>query len=183
MSTVLDLITASLKNLGVLSGIEVPTADAAADGLVTLNRMLDSWNTESLNIYTVSIAAYPLNAGQMIYNIGPTGADFVAVRPQKINNANIILTGTTTTRLPLDLLNDDQWAAIRQQTVQSNIPSALYDDGSYPNANLYLWGQPSIGLQLELFTWQLLTGFVNLTDPIIFPPGYEEAVLYNLSMR
>jgi hypothetical protein len=119
----------------------------------------------------------------MIYQIGPTAADFVATRPQRINNANIILPTTIPTRYALELIDDDQWAAIKQQLVPSNIPQKLYNDGSFPNSNLYLWGQPSAGLQLELYTWQLLSGYVALTDIVAFPPGYEEAVLYNLAVR
>lgn len=183
MSTALDLITDALKNLGVVSGTETPTADAAADGLTALNRMLDSWNTESLNIYTISAATYPLVQGQMIYQIGPTATDFVTTRPQKIKNANIILNTTPTTRIALTLIDDDQWAAIKQQQVQSNIPQVLYNDGSWPNSNLYLWGQPAAGLSIELYTWQLLTSIANLTDDVSLPPGYEEAILYNLAVR
>lgn len=184
MSTVLDLITDSLKNLGVISGTETPSADEAQDGLNALNRMLDSWNAERLMIYTISSAAYNLNPGQMVYQIGPGAVDFDTVRPQKIKNANIILTNVSpNTRIPLDLLDDDQWASIRQQQVQSNIPSALYNDGSYPISNLYLWGQPQAGLQLELYTWSLLTGFPDIDQEVSLPPGYQEAVLYNLAVR
>lgn len=184
MSTALDLITDALKNLGVISGTETPSADEASDGLTALNRMLDSWNAEHLMIYQVQSAIYSLNPGQMIYQIGPSATDFVTTRPQRITNANIILNNVSPpTRTPLDIIDSDQWAAIRQQVIYSSIPQVLYNDNAYPNANLYLWGQPSANLQLELYTWNQLTQVVNLTDDVTLPPGYEEAVLYNLAVR
>ena len=184
MSTVLDLVTAALKNLGVISGTETPSADAAEDGFDTLNRMIDSWNSEPLNIYTISSAIYDLTPGQLLYTIGPTATDFITTRPQSIENANIILNyNVPPVRVPLQLLDDDQWASIKLQSVPNTIPQMLYNDGSFPNSNLYLWGQATAGLQLELYTWSLLTGFEALTDDVSFPPGYEEAILYNLAVR
>jgi hypothetical protein len=184
MSTVLDIITDAMKNLGVISGSEVPDASEASDGLRTLNRMLDSWNTERLNIYTINAAVYDLTPQQMIYTIGPTAADFITNRPQRIESANIILNyNAPPIRVPLELLDDDQWAAIKLQQVPSTIPQRLYNDGSFPNSNLYLWGQPTAGLQLELYTWQMLSGFTDLTTTVAFPPGYEEAIVYNLALR
>lgn len=182
--TVLDLITQAMKAIGVISSSETPSADEASDGLFVLNGMLDSWNTERLSIYTINAAVYDLVPQQLKYTIGPVGADFTAPRPVRIQNANIILNDNVPpVRVPITLLDDDQWSAISLQLVPSTIPQKLYNDGSFPNSNLYLWGQPSSGLQLELYTWSQITGFTDYTDDFTLPPGYQEAVLYNLAVR
>lgn len=46
--TTRDLVISSLKRIGVISGIETPSADLAADALDRLNNLVESWSTESL---------------------------------------------------------------------------------------------------------------------------------------
>ena len=183
MAVVNDIVARALKKIGVLASGETIPAAEAADGLADLNSMLQSWNTDRLSIFTISIAAYPLTAGVPTYTIGPSGT-FNAPRPQQIQNANIILTYLNpVVRVPLSLLTDAQWAAIKVQQIPNTIPQYLYNDGSYPLSNISLWGYPSLNQSLELYTWQALSTFTNLTDPVAFPPGYEEAIIYNLAVR
>ena len=183
MANVMDLITRSMLELGVLASGEAATGAEAQDCFNYLNSMLMSWNTDRTNIYTVNIAQYPLISGTQFYTIGP-GGQFDAPRPQSIQNANIILNSVSpVTRLPLSLINDDQFAAIKVLNVQSTIPQLLYNDGAYPMSTLSLWGIPAGGLTLELFTWQALSTFLTPFDVVTLPPGYEDAIVYNLAMR
>ena len=154
MSTVLDLITDSMLEIGALGTGETPTNEEAQQCLNRLNRMLNSWNTERLTIYTISIAAYNLVANQQTYTIGP-GGFFNAPRPQKIEQANIILAGTDPpTRQPLSLFDDNMWSQIRVQNVPYTIPQALYNDGGFPLSTLYLWGYPTG----ESSSWNFIPG-------------------------
>lgn len=183
VTTVNQLISDSMKEVQAIAAGETPTAAEAQDCLTRLNRMIASWNTERLSIFTIKISAYTLVPNQQVYTIGP-GGDFDDDRPQSIEEANIILnTVSPSTRQPLALLNDLQWSLIRVQNVPNTIPQALYNDGAYPLSNLYLWGYPTGNLQLELYTWQQLSQFTALTQTVSFPPGYEEAIMYGLSVR
>jgi hypothetical protein len=62
------------------------------------------------------------------------------------------------------------------------VPTDLYNDGAYPNSRLYLWGYPSVANDLELFTWQQLSSFPSQAATVSLPPGYAQAVVYNLAV-
>lgn len=185
--TSLDLITRALKAVGIVGFGETVDSDMAADCLDTLNSMIRLWNAENLSLQGTLISAYPLVQGKQTYTIGGPGlgADFDAIRPQKITQVNLIATATTpNVRYPVDIINADQWASIQVQTQPSTLyPSALYDDLAFPLSTLYLWGVPSASLQLELFTWETLSSFPLLTTAFSLPGEYEEAIIYNLAVR
>jgi hypothetical protein len=182
--TALDLITRSLKALGAVAAGETLPDDEAEDGLVALNAMLGSWNAESTMVIGELISTYTLVSGTQTYTIG-SGGVFNATRPQKITQANLIYSGVTpNTRLPLDIIDYQQWSDIRILSQPSNtFPSRLYCDYNFPLATIYLWGSPGSSLQLELYTWQALTTFALLTTTFSLPPEYDEALVYNLALR
>ena len=81
-------------------------------------------------------------------------------------------------------LTDLQWAQIRLQDIANTIPEVLYNDRAYPLSTLYLWGQPMAGRPLELFFWTPDPDVSDdLTDVVLLPPGYEDALVLNLAVR
>ena len=184
MATVIvkDLISASLRSINVLGMGDVLDADTANNAFYALNDMLDGWNLESLMIYTISSSTWNLVPGKQTYQMGPTAVspDFTAPRPVKIQAAGILINGV---EFPLDLLGDDEWEATALKTLVSSIPTALYNQGSYPNTALSLWPMPGAAYQLVLYTWQNIPAFASINDVVSFPPGYAEALRYNLAVR
>ena len=178
-----DILYPALRLSGVVTG---PQRSASAseymDAFQSLNRMLDSWSTQELTIWTVSIDRYPLDPPQTSYTIG-IGADFDAPRPMRIEDANIVLVGAQEVHVPLRILTDRQWAAKRLREIPTSIPTEMYYDNDYPIAKIYLWGYPVAGNDLELFTWQMIPQFATMTDAVQLPPGYLDAVTYNLAKR
>ena len=85
-----ELISRSLKTIGVLASGETASSDNVADSLVVLNSMVDSWATQRLTIYAVTRNVFDLSASTQEYTIG-TGGTFNVVRPVSIQNASIIL--------------------------------------------------------------------------------------------
>lgn len=201
MPTATAIITDALSELGQITVGVIPNPDKLAFGLRSLNRLIENqFNLLRGMLFTIRRDAYvlfqpvpsPTALGDVAhYQIGPTvdpTKGFVAPRPlgtgpgNGIKNANIILTdGSPPTRVPLYLLDDDQWADIRLQQIQTTIPVGLYNDGAFPNSNLYLWGQPTQNNLLELFTRQQIDTFGNLADEIDYPPGYDEALVCTLA--
>jgi hypothetical protein len=51
-----DLITRSMRRINVLARGEVATAEEAEDGLVTLNELLHSWETDGIHIGHTDLA-------------------------------------------------------------------------------------------------------------------------------
>lgn len=183
MSTAQVIIRDALKIVGLVQTNEVLKPGQAEDHLRTLNRMLASWDTERLLVYTVDVDAYTLVPMTQSYTLGP-GGSMASVRPNRIEQAYIrVLSGTQPYDRPLKIVYDEGWASIGVKTTQSPIPTILYNQGDYPQTTLYLWPVPTVANQLVLYTWNQLSQIANINSNVDFPPGYEDAVIYNLAAR
>ena len=73
MTTPLDIISRSLKDIGALEAGETPTADATQDAFEMLNDLLDQWSNENMMVYYQTEIIFPVVSGQTQYTIGPGG--------------------------------------------------------------------------------------------------------------
>lgn len=184
--TTLDLIKSAMRLIRALGTGEEPTAAEASDALQALNLMLESWSTKSTNIFTTRIDLFYLTANQAVHTIGvdPEGLrtpDWAAPRPLRIVAANVVLSAPSYARVPITLLRDTEWASKRVRTVQSTFPIELYNDGASPLSSLYFWPIANTAQQIELFTWQALELYDDLTSVLTLPPGYMRAIKYSLA--
>jgi hypothetical protein len=180
--TAQELINDALRLVGVLNTGEGPNSDEHTECLRALNTMIESWNTERLIVYAIARDTYTLTPAQPSYTIG-TGGELNAPRPVRIENAGVIPAGQSYEH-PLHLMQKDEFAAIRLKGAESTFPTAMYDDRAYPLASLHFWPVPSNpSTQLVLYTWRQLSAVAALGDTVAFPPGYAEAILYNLALR
>lgn len=184
------LLYPALRKANITIGPQrTPSPAQFQDAIEELNRLIGSLNCDPLNIWAQDIQTFPLQAGKKSYTIGrdPQGilqADFDAERPHAITYANtILLSSGQPLRFPLQLFTDQQWASVRLQDIGNTIPWALYNDRAHPISTLYLYGQPIADMQLELYTWHQIPVFAALTDVVIVPPGYEDALVLNLACR
>lgn len=179
--TATDVITTALIFLGALDPGEAPNSSELNDGLARLNDMLDTWSLERMNIFSVSSALYNLTNTISVYTIG-TGQTINVARPLKIEAANVVMPSTGTGNLirkPLELVNDVQWSHISQKSMAASMPSKMYYDYGFPTGNISLWPTPTFGSssrQVELFVWNPLTQFADLTTAVTFPAGYARAI-------
>ena len=179
MATGRDLVTASLKKIGALAPSESLASSEASDGLAELNRMIASWSNDGLLLHAITAETpLTLTAGDGTYTLGASGD--ITTRPQKIESA-LIRDGSTD--YPVDILTLEEFAAITQKSTQSTYPSALYDDGGFPQRTITLYPVPSAAHKLVLFTKRALTAIATLDTSVSLPPGYEDALIYNLSER
>jgi hypothetical protein len=185
-----DLITRAMKTLGVLASGETPTSDEVDDGLTVLNNMVDTWATQRLTIYTTTRNVFDLSASTQEYTIG-TGGTFNIVRPLWISAASIIIDKTASASQKLELalpvgLTVDQWQEVSLKGLESTYPTQFYYDDNWVAglAKISVWPTPTTGnSQLVLYTPTALTQFADLTTAYTFPPGYEEALRYQLAIR
>jgi hypothetical protein len=169
-----DLVSASLRLLGVYASGEQPSSEEATDGLAAFNRMISSWSNEKLLIYSItSETPFTLTPGDATVTMGTAG-DFTN-RPQEIMGA-LIRDGSTD--YPVHLITLDEYTRIPNKSVQSTYPGKLYDDGGYPQRTLTLWPVPSAAKSLVLYTKGVLTTIATLDTSLSFPPGYERALVY-----
>lgn len=176
MSTTQQIINRSLRLIGVLASGETPSADESADALTALNAMLDAWRTESLMVYALRDETLTIT-GASSYTIGSGGA-LNTVRPVKIESAYLRLSGID---YPLHIAQANQWNLIADKSTTSSIPDWLYYETAFPLGKLWLYPIPDSGV-LHLSTWVPFSAFA-LADSVILPPGYEEAITYQLAMR
>src|SRR5947208_5917300 len=95
-ATAADICSRALKYAGILAAGEVAAAEDAADVLDIANGLLDSWTMDRLYVYASTFSPYALTSGTPNYSIGPTAAaPFAVTRPNKIEEANIVITSTT----------------------------------------------------------------------------------------
>jgi hypothetical protein len=186
--TLLDLLRSSFRLIGVLHEGQGPNQDDITDSLTVFNSMIDSWQTDRLNIFTIERDTYNLVANQQTYQIGPGAPDFNAPRPVRIDRAAVLYTpnGQYNPELPLGMLTVREWEDLRIKNITSPIPTCMYNDNAYPFANLNFWPIPTITLPLILYVWQMITGNFQasgLQTALSFPPGYEDALRYNLAVR
>jgi len=172
-----------MRLIGALASGETATADQQTDALTALNSMIGVWSTEQLLIWAKVSEDFTLVPSQQSYTFG-TGGNFNSTRPQKIENAYLV-TGTSPNvfEIPVDIVNQDQWASITVKTTQSAIPQRLYNDTAYPLSNIYLWPIPNAANTLRLYSWKPLSSFSTADSTVDLPPGYEEALRYNLAVR
>lgn len=185
-TTLADLLKPMLRvaAITVLPGT-TPNSDQYGELIPMVNRMLASLGLNGHLIYTSSIDAYSLVAGQKTYTIGP-GGDFNAARPTFIKGATILFPTSPVLRRELAILDDAQWRAVSIQDVTGAPPYELYYDGGMSatgRANIYLRFQPPAGYSLELYTWLQLPVFTATTDNVILPPGYEELIVQQGALR
>lgn len=186
MSTILsDILKPALRRAGITSlpGI-TPSSPQYTELMNETNRMLGSWNLDGHKIYTTSIDRYALTPQQTTYFIGPTG-DFVAPRPLFIRAANLVVVSSSPElHIPMKIVDDMDWSEQVITELAVPWPWKLYNDGSFPDSKLYLYGFPTEANDLELYTWLALkTDFTDVTDAADFPPGYEDALVTNLAVR
>ncbi len=175
--TVADLIKGSLRLIGAIATSETPSAAESADALLVLNDMLESWANDGMLIYQSTPESLALVAAQQTYTMGLTG-NFNTARPTRINKANVMLNNI---EVPVEILNEQQWAEITQKSMTAQIPSKLYTDGAFPLLNVKVWPIPTEVNNLVLYSLKPITAFSSTATTVSLPPGYSRALRYNLA--
>lgn len=180
----LTLISSSMRLIGALASGETPTNAESQDALMVLNGMLDSWTAERDTVFTITIATFPLTVNQQVYGYG-IGGDFNAPRPARIDRVSIVsLTNPNQPlELPLDIYTDWDWQQQPVKNIQTTLPQAVYIDNSYPLNHISYWPIPTQAVNTIIYGWTALSQFPDLVTDINFPPGYMEALRYNLAVR
>jgi hypothetical protein len=184
MATAFDIITSALRLTGVLADEEQPSDNIANQGLSVMNDMFDAWNAERQAIFTTRSDDFPFVLGQQAYTLG-TGGDFDIPRPARIDSMSTILLEDpgNPIEVPLTMWTVDDWQNMPVKIVTGSFPLACYDDGGFPLRTLNFWpipiDQPS---SARIYSWQALRA-QTLTSQVAFPPGYAEAIRYNLAVR
>jgi hypothetical protein len=178
-----DLLASACRLIGVLASGETLSGNESADGLLIAQQMMDSWQAERLDIFSIRIDEFPLTPGQQVYTLG-TGGNFNLPRPARIERMSIVslLNPAQPLELPLEMLTEAGWQAVPVKLISSSLPTVVYDDMAFPSRNLSFWCIPTIAVNTRIYSWQPLNTFPDLTTDVTFPPAYIKAIRYNLAV-
>lgn len=171
-----QIVYTACRDLGCLRAGQVPSPDVINDCLLPANDILEVWAVDSTMIFTYAREVWTLVAGKQNYTVGPDpSADIQTTRPTGIERANVILDTPQTLFRPVEIVNMYEWAAIRLRVLPFAIPMKLYYERDYSALGLgamHLWPGPQINYGLEVYSWNQLTAFPDVTTVYQFPPAY-----------
>lgn len=177
-----DQITRALRLLGVLAEGETPSAAMSQDGLMALNQMIDSWNTERLSVFCTQDQVFTWPAGEYIQTLGPSG-DFVGNRPVLLDDATYFRDPGTNVSFGIKFINQQQYNGIAVKTVTSTYPQVIFVNMGFPDVTMSIYPRPTRDLEWHFVSVQELTQPAALDTVLHFPPGYMRAFAYNLAME
>lgn len=181
MTTALDLITLSLKDLGALGIGQSIQPDDIADGLTTLNQMLGQWQAERLSVFH-EIESVTQATGSASYSVGP-GGDFNIARPTDIKAAFVRLKNAS---LPVDypvmiIRSREDYSKIGVKGI-TTLPDSVYYDAAYPLGKLLWYPVPQSQYELHIVVLDTLQMFSTPSTAINLPLPYHVAIRFNLAV-
>ena len=181
-SSTLELITGSLRLIGVLAEGESASADTMQDSLTAMQQMVDSWSTESLSIFNTQDQTFTWPASTKTQSLGPSG-DFIGNRPVLMDDSTYFRDPTTGVSYGITLINQQQYDGIAVKTVTSTFPQVMWINMEFPNITMTVFPVPTRALEWHFISFDELTNPVTLADTLAVPPGYLRAFRYNLAME
>ncbi len=176
-----------------LPGESVPAAQSAR-ALTFLNNMMGQWAQQALTIPSIAREVFSLTADKggpsNPYTIG-TGANLSTVRPA--NQSSIVGAGlnlnssSPVVEIPRDVITDAAYQAIQIKELSNSLFTVVYYNPTFATTGfgtINLWPVPNIATNsLVLYIEKALVSFADLTTAYEVPPGYDEALVYNLARR
>ena len=185
MTTALDIITQSMKDIGVLGVGQTLRAEDVNDGFLKLNWMIGQWQVQRWMVFHL-VTLNLTSTGALTYSIGPTGDFVLPAAPDKIESAfvrNLQTSGSNLVDYPLEvILAREDYNLIAIKALQT-FPKWVFLDSNYPNGTLYFWPVPQSGIYaMYVSVKAILNEFSSLTTVLNLPAHYFMALCYNLSL-
>lgn len=179
---VTDLIRRSMYLINAISAGEVPDTADLNDALLTLNEMLDSWDTQPLALFGSPTESWTLTPGQSVYNwgttAGPTG--FTSQRPVFIDGVTCTRNGVTT---PVEVVTQEQYDGLAIKSIAEPLIEKVLYVNSFPLGILTCFPVPSEAVTLTFATARQFATPLTLQSTLALPPGYLRAIRYGLAVE
>ncbi len=177
-TTARKMITRALRKAKILARGEPLSSGAANDGLEELNGMLGEWSNDGLMLFSRGRDVFTLSGGVASYNIG-TGSTINTERPMVIVDAFI---REAENDYPLSIISEETYNSIPNKA-STGLPNSLSYDGNYPIGRISLYPAPSTGYHLHMLSEKQLSQIATLDTELDLPPGWDNAIVYNLAVR
>jgi hypothetical protein len=180
MTTARDVISDVHRLLNLVNSGNALPESVFQDNLRSMNRMLDSWSTERLSVYSTRDQVFTWPSGQITRTLGPTG-NFVGTRPVLLDDATYYRDAGTNVSYGIKFINQDQYNGIAVKTVTSTYPQVIFVNMKHPNIEMTIYPRPTRNLEWHFISVQDLSQPAMLSTNLAFPPGYLRAFVYNLA--
>lgn len=194
-----ELARKSLRSINAIGQGVTMSANDVQVAFEAANDMIDAWAAKRLTIFQNLRYAHDVVTGKGTpadpYTIGP-GGDLDQVRPLWISDATLMDLGNSPNfelNPPLAILTPDEYARIPIKTLSAPLANCLFYNGKFVQTGsdhglgeIFLYPVPNGGLNLKLVIYcpvpMVEFADVDTTD-YYFPPGYREALRYQLAQR
>lgn len=180
MTTALELFRDALDLTNAVGADQQLTAEEEQLCLRAFNRQLENWSTQSLAVYGLANQTFNTVSNQATYTIG-VGGNWNTTRPIRINALaystlnNVTFNCTSITQGEYDLIT------FKNQLQE--FPYFFLYVNENPLGLITLWPVPNQVTPITFSIERVLTPITDIYTDLVFPPGYEEAFVYNLSIR
>lgn len=192
---VLAIIIDAFIEIGQVAPGEQPSPEEAQWGFRKLNYRTDEWAALQAYVYSYAFTVYDVQPAISPVLIGPSVLANISTngkpRPVRIESAALLLNESSSVGvvdLPLNIRDRQWWANNQVKQIQTDVPTDLFYDPTNPDGSLYFWPVLNVTGQLRLQTWETVSQFTSIQDPIggpdgpgTLPQGYRNALMLTLA--
>jgi len=180
MSTVLEILNLSLRQVRFLSYGQTADPQLRAVGVEVLNQMLAEWSGRRLVIPFTTWDTFTLTANKAEYSIGASAADVTDVRPEYIDRAFIRDAGDEDHRV--EVVDEARYMQFASKG-STGRPSVLWYNPTVPNGTLLLY--PTVATA-EAIHYSHLQAFPEPADEdatLVVPRSMDPIIMWNMCVR
>jgi hypothetical protein len=181
MATYQNLVDGALRICGALASGASPTSQENTDYLQVLNELLAGWSAKLGPVFSETIESLTWTGGQSSRTIGTSG-NFNTARPQQVLAA--YYRDSSSIDNPIRLITHQEYQALWDKSEAQDIPLyvAYQPTNSSNQGTLFVWPVPASDWTFRLVSLKPLGAVSALSDTVTLPPGYEEAIRWNLAV-
>jgi len=182
MATYQTLVDGALRICGRLGSGSSPTSQESTDYLQVLNEMLAGWSAKLGPVFSETVESLTWTGAQSSRTIGVSG-NFNTARPQQVLAA--YYRDSNSIDNPIKVISHQEYQRILDKSEANGTPLRLayLPTNSSSQGTLYVWPVPDSDWTLRLVSLKPLGSVSALSDTVTLPPGYEEAIRWNLAVR
>jgi hypothetical protein len=185
MPTARLLIQDALEEIGVGNPGDLTSAADIQLGLRVLDRMLNAWAADETTLAVSNRVTATIPSGTSTMTIGPLGT-INTQRPVWIDTINYVVPGSTPpVEVPMGRMTDQQYQALSIKTLSSSLPTQYYYQTSVTSVlgSIFFWPTVDQNVDVVLYLPAAVSEPTTLTTVLTVPPGYQDAIHYDLAYR
>lgn len=177
MTTINELLSDTLIDLGKLSPSETIDPADQVHALRVANRLFGRWAVNNLLIPYTTTESFS-GSGSASYTM-VSGGTASSVRALRIVDA---YSSDGTYDRPIKIINQDQYNLIHDKSYTGR-PSVLFYDPVYSTGVIYLWRVPSSSYTIYIESIKYLHAALSLGDTVSLSKEYEDFIILSLRNR